>query len=197
MSRSSRSHQPSRPCPSSPRGGSARRNGRCSAWHLRNSDVGPVSRGASPPSPCRPGRLEARLARCQRADEPAQGEGRRARAAWAQSRADAVRAPRRDRPRDRRRRSVGVGGGVGRTRGTRYNEYRIGKVNNGWHCEMVSRAVADSIPMSGNASGGSFEVVSLGRGEPRRGEEPSGASQQADDECRNHDPHAGTCRRLR
>jgi 3',5'-cyclic AMP phosphodiesterase CpdA len=32
----------------------------------------------------------------------------------------------------------------GRIPAARYNEYRIGKVNNGWQCEMVGRAVADS-----------------------------------------------------
>ena len=31
----------------------------------------------------------------------------------------------------------------GRIPAARYNEYRIGKVNNGWRCEMVGRAVAD------------------------------------------------------
>ena len=76
--------------------------------------------------------------------QPAQGEGRRARATRAQSRADALRARDRDRPRDRRWCPVGVGGGFGRISAARYNEYRIGKVNNGWRCEMVGRAVADS-----------------------------------------------------
>ena len=32
----------------------------------------------------------------------------------------------------------------GRIPAARYNEYRIGKVKNGWQCEMVGRAVADS-----------------------------------------------------
>jgi 3',5'-cyclic AMP phosphodiesterase CpdA len=32
----------------------------------------------------------------------------------------------------------------GRIPAARYNEYRIGKVNNGWRCEMVGRAVAES-----------------------------------------------------
>jgi 3',5'-cyclic AMP phosphodiesterase CpdA len=32
----------------------------------------------------------------------------------------------------------------GRVSAARYNEYRIGKVNNGWRCEMIGRAVAES-----------------------------------------------------
>jgi len=32
----------------------------------------------------------------------------------------------------------------GRISAARYNEYRIAKVNNGWHCEMIGRAVAES-----------------------------------------------------
>jgi 3',5'-cyclic AMP phosphodiesterase CpdA len=32
----------------------------------------------------------------------------------------------------------------GRIPAARYNEYRIGKIDNGWRCEMIGRAVADS-----------------------------------------------------
>jgi hypothetical protein len=32
----------------------------------------------------------------------------------------------------------------GRIPAARYNEYRIARLGNGWHCEMVGRAVADS-----------------------------------------------------
>jgi hypothetical protein len=34
-----------------------------------------------------------------------------------------------------------VSGGVP---AARYNEYRIGRVRNGWRCELIGRAVADS-----------------------------------------------------